>query len=118
MHPLYTLCTEGTKRHLEGAPLEYCEREYEGVYYLGFDVREQTPPTPFVMAMVGLREITSMNRRLLMLIDKEPKGLLERVGSFFEITIEQDGPLYLIEFGYVPNLSSKADLVSNVDCKG
>lgn len=79
-----------------------------------FDTSECGPPAPMVNAMAGLKLINTAHVKLVMINNKKPGGLLDKVGENYHIKIDklEDGRVKLT-FSYKAGKSEKADLSEN-----
>jgi len=73
---------------LEGATVPFYKFEENGVEYLQFDSSMTGHPEPMINAMVGLQNLTS-GQKLIMLNSKAPMGLFPKVENDFAYEVEQ-----------------------------
>ena len=79
-----------------------------------FDTSKCGSPDPMVNAMAGLKLLDTPNKKVVMINNKKPGGLLDKVGENNHIEIDKldDGRVKLT-FSYKAGESEKADLSDN-----
>ena len=79
-----------------------------------FDTSKCGSPAPMVNAMAGLKLLDTADKKLVMINNKKPGGLLDKVGENYDIEIDKlkDGSVKLT-FSYKAGESEKADLSDN-----
>ena len=83
-----------------------------------FDTSKCGPPDPMVNAMVGLKLLTSADKKLVMINHKSPGGLFSKIGDNYDIAQEDiEGGLVKVTFTYKSGESEKADL-NDASCSG
>jgi len=112
------LPSDAKKIEIPGATVDFYTYTKDGVTYYQFDTSRCGPPEPMVNAMSGLKMLDSPNKRVVMINHKKPMGLLDKIGSNFNIEIEdlEDGRVKLI-FDYKAGLSETANL-NDIACHG
>ncbi len=79
-----------------------------------FDTSKCGSPDPMVNAMAGLKLLDTAHKKIVMINNKKPGGLLDKVGKNYHIEIDklEDGRVKLT-FSYISGESEKADLSDN-----
>jgi len=87
-----------TEISLDGATVPFYEYNVAGVEYIQFDTSRSGHPEPMVNAMVGLQNLKS-GQKLVMINSKPPAGLFPKIENDFSYEVEQLGEgLYKIVF--------------------
>jgi len=112
--------SEITKEPIEvmGATVPFFTYKDGETQVFEFDTSKCGPPDPMVNAMSGLKLIDSDGKRLDMINHKRPAGLLEKIGSKFNVQESElgDGTVK-VSFTYIADKSESANL-QDQECEG
>jgi hypothetical protein len=109
---------EKEKIEVAGATVDFYRYKDGDIEVYEFDTSRCGPPEPMVNAMAGLKLIDGPNKKLVMINHKKPMGLLDKIGTNFNIEEKplDDGRVAL-EFTYKSGESEKANL-DDAKCDG
>ena len=99
---------------VEGANVPFYTYTLEENQIFEFDTSKCGPPDPMVNAMAGLKLLNSTHKKLVMINNKKPGGLLDKVGENYHIEIDKlEDSRVKLTFSYKSGESEKADLSDN-----
>lgn len=105
------LPSEAQKIEVAGATVDFFTYVKDGLTIYQFDTSLTGPPEPMVNAMAGLKQIDSVEKKLIMINHKAPGGLFNKISENYDYIVEDiAGGNVKVVFSYKAGESEKADL--------
>ncbi|NOQ30161.1 MAG: hypothetical protein GQ570_03465 [Helicobacteraceae bacterium] len=99
-----------TPYNMTGASLEFVTYIIDDINYYEFDCSEVECPEPMINAMAGLKNITQLNERLVMIGLQEPAGLYPRINKDFSWEVKEiENDLFKITFKKIDSNSNSSN---------
>ena len=104
---------------IEGASLVFSTYIINDITYYEFNSSEEECPIPMVNAMAGLKHLSNVQERLVMISIQEPIGLYQRIKSDFSWEVEeQKDELFKITFKQIDTCKNITTNFNNSNCNG